>query len=494
MKKRTFHVELAPQRGGVFPTAVRCPAGDGHGSFAIPFGPEELQALWLDLGRLVRQSAAPATALPDRGVREAGNRLFQALFWGTVASLYRQTLPPGDRMEDFALILHLNPRDPDFHRLSNLPWEILYDEERSCFVSLRSSVSRYLHIPQPPASRQPELPLRLLIVASSPPDRPPLHLTHEIAEILRASRQATGIAVGVLEDPTFDRLAQQMRSECYNALHFIGHGIFDPETGDGALLFPADPIGSVRIPGKVLTDLLAEARLRLAVLNACDTGRTCDAEGRDPLLGVASALVAQGVPAAVAMQLPISDRAALAFSRAFYQALARGEPTGEAVMRGRLAIRKQQVLSLEWITPVLYLREEEREERGPGRVMRAKRRLVKEEEIQGSKGEAPSPIPARLSLRQGIVCAAALILQALAWTSLIWLATRVPILFHAGTSAGGILVVIVALAVFAAALHLGFLRLGAVVVRYSHPLLAWIVASLAFLAGVTFWFALFAGA
>jgi hypothetical protein len=55
------------------------------------------------------------------------------------------------------------------------------------------------------------------------------------------------------------------------------------------------------------------------------------------------------------MQLPISDRAAIAFSEAFYHSLAAGEPVESAVVDGRLAVSLALPDSWEWATPVLFL-------------------------------------------------------------------------------------------------------------------------------------------
>jgi hypothetical protein len=56
------------------------------------------------------------------------------------------------------------------------------------------------------------------------------------------------------------------------------------------------------------------------------------------------------------MQYEISDPAAVAFARGFYAAIARGRGVGDAVSSGRVAILWLSDRTLEWVTPVLYLR------------------------------------------------------------------------------------------------------------------------------------------
>ena len=77
------------------------------------------------------------------------------------------------------------------------------------------------------------------------------------------------------------------------------------------------------------------------------------------MANVASSLVLGGMPAVVAMQLPISDQAAITFSRTFYQCLAAGEPVDAAVAEGRQAIHSENPAAFEWATPILFLRGQE---------------------------------------------------------------------------------------------------------------------------------------
>jgi hypothetical protein len=57
------------------------------------------------------------------------------------------------------------------------------------------------------------------------------------------------------------------------------------------------------------------------------------------------------------MQFPISDDAAIAFSQAFYDRLAKNEFVSTAATAGRQAILANEPESLEWGTPVLFLAE-----------------------------------------------------------------------------------------------------------------------------------------
>ena len=93
--------------------------------------------------------------------------------------------------------------------------------------------------------------------------------------------------------------------------------------------------------------------MRMVVLNACRSARSSI---EDAFSGLAAALVRRSMPAVVAMQYEISDSAALEFSRALYGAIADGEPVDFAVRFAREAVSWAQNGTLEWGTPVLFLR------------------------------------------------------------------------------------------------------------------------------------------
>jgi hypothetical protein len=95
-----------------------------------------------------------------------------------------------------------------------------------------------------------------------------------------------------------------------------------------------------------------EKTLRLAILNACEGGRTSRS---DPFAGVGQSLLQQGIPAVIAMQFEIPDEAAITMAYEFYSALADGYPVDAALSEARKGIFAEDY-GVEWGTPVLYLR------------------------------------------------------------------------------------------------------------------------------------------
>jgi hypothetical protein len=155
--------------------------------------------------------------------------------------------------------------------------------------------------------------------------------------------------------PTWAGLHDALMAGPWHVLHVIGHGDFDPVRDEGVLALTRPDGWPDIVEASRLADLLRQARPmpRLVVLNSCSGAGA----GGDLFSGTAAALARSGVAAVAAMQFTISDPAAVAFADGFYAALARGRGVDEAVSAGRIAILGTSGRTLEWITPVLYLRD-----------------------------------------------------------------------------------------------------------------------------------------
>lgn len=116
-----------------------------------------------------------------------------------------------------------------------------------------------------------------------------------------------------------DEIQRGLLQHIPDVVHFGGHG-----TRAGALLFCGEP-GEVTGDGfGALLDALRD-RVRLVVLNACFSATQADS-------------IRDSVGIAIGMDSPISDAAAVAFSVAFYEALAYGRSVLQAFQLGRAAI------------------------------------------------------------------------------------------------------------------------------------------------------------
>ena len=142
------------------------------------------------------------------------------------------------------------------------------------------------------------------------------------------------VTVADLAAPTLSELRRVLLREQFHVLHYMGHGRFTAPNG-GVLVFTDRAGCGMPVTGEQLSVMLRDhTSLQLAVLNACEAGRTDPA---DPFGGIADTLVRRGIPAVIAMQFEISDVAAIEFAPALYGALAAGRPVDAAVAEARKA-------------------------------------------------------------------------------------------------------------------------------------------------------------
>ncbi|HET8987852.1 MAG TPA: CHAT domain-containing protein [Humibacillus sp.] len=320
--------------------------------FALPFSATELATFMVAVGppRVTSRRLVPVSERVG-DVRELGQRLGDALLTGAVGSSFRSEVEAATAAgSDVRLRLDLEGA-PD---LQPVPWEYLYSAELGRFVTLsnRTPIVRQVKafgVP-PPVVVTP--PLRVLVMISSPSDVPQLAVERE-RQLLEATTKdlvdAGLLQIVVLDDATLPAL-QRALLDPFHVFHFIGHGGFDRELDQGVLVLERDDGTAHRVTGARLGTLLHDARdLQLAVLNACEGARS---SGRDAFSGVGQALVRQGLPAVVAMQTEISDRAALVFSHELYSYLTRGLGIDTAICEVRKAMATSDEAS-EWGTAVL---------------------------------------------------------------------------------------------------------------------------------------------
>jgi tetratricopeptide (TPR) repeat protein len=340
MKYERFSLRIEPGPGGSHAVSVQSPQGEGQGTFQVPPMGEPL---WAGVGK------APAL--------DAGKDLFRALFRDEAASLFHTSLGSlRGPHQGLRIDIAINPRLPESAPLQKLPWELLCRPETEDFLCLsrRTPVVRSLeaHRERRPAVARPRQ-LRILAVSANPTDSPSLDVERERTNLEEAWKgQEKNVEIVFLERGGVEEIREAFLAGPFHVLHFMGHGELDEESGQGVLFFERNDGTGQPLEGRRLARLLHDFEsLRLVVLNACHT-----AEAVNPFTGAASALVMGGVPAVVAMSGPVSDVAAVAFSRTFYQRLAAGDPIEAAVTEGRLAIQRAEPEDGAWATPTLFLR------------------------------------------------------------------------------------------------------------------------------------------
>ncbi len=285
-----------------------------------------------------------------------GQQLFEAVFAERVYGRYTASLQEAARRgEPLRLVLRL--RAPE---LAALPWETMFDPEADEYLCQREPIVRYVETAQPATPLPVNPPLRILGLVSAPRDLPKLDVAEEqrrLTDAIDHLRRHRQVELTWASAGTWPSLQEVLLDGHWHVLHFIGHGGVD--RGVGVLALEDDLTGQTNLVSSArFARLLHSCRPvpRLVVLNSCQSG---EAAGDDLLSSTAAALVHSGISAVVAMQFVVTDPAALAFSRGFYQALAHNHPVDEAVRLGRIAIDGTSENTLEWVTPVLFLRTDE---------------------------------------------------------------------------------------------------------------------------------------
>ncbi|HEY7358124.1 MAG TPA: CHAT domain-containing protein [Ktedonobacterales bacterium] len=356
MEYLDFDLEIGAGHGRTYPVAViRSPAGEAHGTLHFPFDEAALHER-LDQVQTALDTPAQASRKAAQAVQEFGQRLFEALFTGDIRSCYDVSLREVARQDDRGLRVKLRIQTPG---LAALPWEFLYDTRQGEYVCLsrQTPIVRYLELPQSIQPLPVKPPLKILGMIASPSDQAALDVQREQGRVREALKglMADGLVeLTWLGGQTWRDLQRALRGGPWHIFHFIGHGGVDPAAGEGLLALADEDGRTSLMTATQMSHLLADHRsLRLVLLNACEGAQ---GNQRDLFSSTAATLARRGIPAVLAMQYEITDRAAIECTRSFYEALADSMPVDAAVSEARKAISLGIANTLEWATPVLYMR------------------------------------------------------------------------------------------------------------------------------------------
>jgi CHAT domain/NACHT domain len=358
-----FNAKLVPtadnRRVGSFQVRVKnSPAGEMkiEQAVAIEYDDKQLQATLqqlenraLDRAGLVKLGSALAGwMLPPK---QAGANT-------GVLELYKASLDGLQQDMGLRLRLMLPPQ------IAALPWEYMYIDPAGGgdgidgFLALngRVAIVRYEEINAPPLSPATTGNVKVLVALASAPGFAQLNLAQEKTDLQQALNEQSSLnQVSYLDDAKLSDVQSHIAGA--GVFHFSGHGAFTETLGSTPGTY--DGTGSLAFEDKTVDAeqvgvLLNGNSVRLAVLGACETGRSGDV---NTWSGVAQQLVKQQVPAVVANQFTILDQCAIAFHQQFYNAaLVAGLSIEEAVTAGRKAAYLTVPDGREWGVAVLYLR------------------------------------------------------------------------------------------------------------------------------------------
>ena len=148
--------------------------------------------------------------------------------------------------------------------------------------------------------------INVLVVFANPRGTDQLKLGAEarvIRQSIRLSRYRDDISLTISDATTVHDLRRSLLDEDFQIVHISGHG-----TGTG-LVLEDDSGGMYVVPQQALADLFqAYESIQCVILNACYSISQAQ-------------LMSLGIPFTIAMEGSISDKAAIEFSRGFYDAV-----------------------------------------------------------------------------------------------------------------------------------------------------------------------------
>ncbi len=352
-------------------------------TFALPFDSTTLENLLLKLDPGRSGTRRSFTSSQAEAGRQLGTALYEAVFTDDLAVAWSRSK---DAAGAAGKGLRLRLRLGDVPELAGLPWELLHDKRSHAFLaqSEKTPVVRYLAVPQPLRPLPVAGALHILVVISSPTDMDELNVDAEwqhVQEALGPTIASGRIQVDRLPKPTMRELGTWLRHHEVNVLHFLGHGDYDAKLETGVLYFCDDYGRSSAVDASVLGPYIHDHdALRLIVLNAC---RSSSGDAKDSFGGMAQGLVQQQASAVVAMQFPISDKAAAIFTGDFYASVADGFPVDQAVTYARKSLLSG--FGAEWATPTVFLQP------GEGEVFDPVDGAVVEPVVEEPVVEEPTP-------------------------------------------------------------------------------------------------------
>ncbi len=288
-----------------------------------------------------------------------------------------------ERARDRGLEVIFRSTDPG---LLGLPWELMRDGNGPVAMGA-GGISRSLRVAHGAGTLEVRGgKLRVLMVISRPAGAADVGYQMVARPLLERLDAVRGeVSLTVLRPPTLDALRDTVRQavdagEPFHVVHFDGHGAMLGRpasggpiagrsammngSGEGVLAFEKPDGGSDLINAAKVAQVLADGKVPVVVLNACQSG----AVGKELEASVATALLKAGCAAVVAMAYSVYAVAAAEFMAAFYESLFAGQSVGQAVTVGRKRLFEQDgrpspkgdMPLAEWLVPVHYLRREVR--------------------------------------------------------------------------------------------------------------------------------------
>ena len=292
-----------------------------------------------------------------------GSYLYQAIFNGSVGTLFEECLNKAQEARKPLLVrLSFDETTAD---LADFPWEYLY-HPHGFFLSthVHLVLSRYISLGKKNELDPVQIPLRVLVVVSSPEGENLVPVGVYGDEVTRVIQElgSSSIRIDELKEPTIDNFLDALREKKPHVLHFIGYGRYRKDKKEAAIALLDDNKAVRWVSEKEFADYFVHMNWipHLVLLHLCASATIINGDTFTANFAhLAPQLLQNRIPAVVAMQYPLTKEAATVFTKFFYRALAKGDSIDSAVQeaRSRIATKIPDAYNDRLFgTPVLYMR------------------------------------------------------------------------------------------------------------------------------------------
>ncbi|WP_309714514.1 CHAT domain-containing protein [Armatimonas sp.] len=302
--------------------------------------------------------------------------LFEAVFKERAAyDLYRNVR---DTLSETRIVVQANTSGG-----IALPWELIRDPGLTygeLAYQAHSFVRGEPNIPNTVAPPPQGSALNILLAISRPDDEKDVAFQSVARHLLEAfENQAGRVNIEVLRPATFTELARRLQEKPnhYHVFHFDGHGTFQGAPAHSSLLYQREGLGGKLyfedglasgqeedglISGERLGRVLAQAKVPIVLLNACQSGMV---DPGSELVSLGNELLRSGACGVVAMSYSVYVQTAAAFMKSLYERLRAGDDLAGAHKKAVAALkdnpRRKSALGTDenlqdWVVPVLFER------------------------------------------------------------------------------------------------------------------------------------------
>lgn len=318
----------------------------------FPFESEEYQYLARSLRDV--QISEPQFA------NEMGELLRRFLFPPQIQEEFSRSLSVSQARNKDGIRVRININQ-ELSELYRVPWEYCRDDKSFLALNADTPLVRYMPTNRPPAPISVPDTVRILLAWANPEDLDQLDVQSEVEAVKEALAEFTAsgrVRIEELPDVTPTTLVSAVRQNPPHIFHFIGHGKL--QNNGGAIALDNGRKKHVLLDGDRMLRLFQGDDTKLIILSACQSGATSDksekSSSAQAFMGLAPKLVWGGLPAVVAMQYDLPNRAAQPFMQTLYEFLALGRPLDTAVTEARIGLDINILESPYWGIPVLFMR------------------------------------------------------------------------------------------------------------------------------------------